>query len=254
MNKITKTFFAFFLFIIIGFNGFSQNEFRVGISMGPIFPLNNFKSADYQNLSSGYSESGYSLNFDGDYYFHRRLAVSARFNFGLTSMNKVAVADWLDVEMTGYLNNNTENNLYSIDYWQFSSPLLGLKYNYPIVVNKFYFEIAAFSGLSIVQTPNQNLKIIDEVNKQAVYAENINSKTITAPLMFDGGFRYVANNNIQFKLQASYFQTKSEYEHINYIVKENSVEVSEELHRSKIIVPIQTLNFSIGIIYNLSEF
>lgn len=251
MNKIKKNLLAIFLFIIIGFNGFTQNEFRVGISMGSVYPLNNFKSADYQKLSSGYSKSGYSLNFDGDYYFHRRLAISARFNFGLTSMNKVAVADWLDAEMINYLSENIENNLYSIDYWQFSSPMLGLKYNYPIVMNKFYVEIAGFSGLSIVNTPNQNLKIIDEVNKQAIYSENISSKTLSVPLMFDGGFRYVANKNIQLKLQASYFQTKAKYEHINYIVKENSTE-PEELQRSNIEIPIKTLNFSIGIIYNLS--
>lgn len=238
------------IFTVASVKTFAQENFKVGISMGQVLPLNEFKNNNYKNMPAGFSQSGFTLNFDGDYYFIHRLAVSARFNFGLSSMDKVAVADWLDHQMADYLNSNAENNLYSVDYWQWSAPLLGIKYNYPIVVNKFYFEVAGFSGLSIVQTPNQNLKIIDDVNKQDIYSENVESKTISLPLMFDGSFRYMATKNIQLKLQTSYFQTKASYEHVNYIVKENSIQ-PEELQRATIDVPLKTLSVSLGIIYNL---
>ena len=250
MKKFTIIAVLLFISIVFPLENYAQDNFKVGISMGTVLPLSQFKSNDYNSMPAGFSQSGFSLSFDGDYYFINRLAVSARFNFGLSSIDKATVADWLDNQVTDYLSDNTDNNLYSVDYWQWSAPMLGLKYNYPIVINKLYLDVAGFSGLSIVQTPNQNLKIIDDENKQAIYSENVESKTLSLPLMFDGGIRYIATDNIQVKLMASYFQSKISYDHVNYIVKENSTD-SELLHRETYKLPLQTLSFSIGIIYNL---
>ena len=230
---------------------FAQSKFKVGISMGPVIPLNEFKSSDYNTMPVGFSQSGFSLSFDGDYYFIHRLALSARFNFGLTSMDKVSVANWLDTQMSEYLSDNADNNLYSIDYWQWSAPMIGLKFNYPIVINKLYFDLDGYSGLSIVQIPNQNLKIIDEKNKQAIYSENVESKSYAVPVMFDGGFRFMATKQVQFKLFASYFQSKSSFQHVDYIVKEGSSDVWQELGKSDYNLPLKTVSFNIGIIYNL---
>lgn len=250
MKKFTFVAILLFVFSILPLVNNAQDNFKVGISMGPVFPLNQFKSNDYSAMPVGFSQSGFSLSFDGDYYFIHRLAVSARFNFGLSSMDKVAVDDWLDHQMTGYLSANTDNNLYSVDYWQWSAPLIGLKYNYPIVINKLYVDVAGFTGLSIVQTPNQNLKIIDEDNKRAIFSENVDSKTTALPFMFDGGLRYVATNNIQVKFMASYFQSKANFDHVNYIMKENATE-PDLLQTKSYNLPVQTLSFNIGIIYNL---
>ncbi|MFA9390630.1 MAG: hypothetical protein ACERKD_12530 [Prolixibacteraceae bacterium] len=249
--KKTLTIFTVILFLLISAKTNAQGDFRVGISMGSVIPVHEFKNNDYKNLPAGFAQSGFNLSFDGDYYFINRMAVSARFNFGMSSMDKVAVSDWLDNQMADYLNSELDKNLYSIDYWQWSAPMLGLKYNYPLVLNKLYLEVAGFSGLSIVQTPSQNLKIIDTENKQSIYSENIAGKSLSVPFMFDAGFRYLAADNIQLKLQAGYFQTQVSYEHVNYIVKDEANEIWKELKRNQQKVPLKTLTLSIGIIYKL---
>jgi hypothetical protein len=250
-----KKIFIISLVIVFAFlfsnNIIAQDKFHVGISMGQSTPISDFKSTEDIYQKSGYSETGFVLIFDGDYYLHNRFAVSARFNFGLTSMNESEVSNWLDSEMFDYLNENTDNNLYSIDYWQWSSPMLGIKYNYPIFINKLYIETAAFSGISIVPIPNQNLKIIDDINKQAIYSENISTNSISIPIMVDAAFRYKLNEELQIKITASYFQTNVKYDHFNYIVNENSNKIDEELKKTPVELPIQTLNFSIGLIYKL---
>lgn len=233
--------------------GRTQENFRAGISMGTLFPIQEFKSTNQDNLNAGFSENGFSLKFDGDYYLHNRLAVTARFNFGMSSMNKSAVGNWLDSEMFDYLNDQQEDNKYSIDYWQWSAPMLGLKYNYPIVINKVYIETGAFSGISIIRTPDQNLKIVDETNEQVIYSENIQSTSINVPLMLDAGIRIILNDRIELELKSSYFQSKADYEHVDYIVKDNSREVSEEISRKTIEVPVKSINLNIGLTYRLQK-
>lgn len=231
----------------------SQNGFKVGISMGPVYPIGEFKNADYQSLPAGFSQSGFNMSFDGDYYLIHRLAISARFNFGLSSMDKVSVADWLDAELSEYLSTNASNNLYSIDYWQWTAPMLGLKFNYPILINKLYVEAAAFSGLSIIHTPDQNLTIKDEENEYSVYSENIESTSYSIPIMVDFGLRYYASKNIHLKIYTSYFQSEANYERVNYIVKDNSTEVWKELGASKITLPIKTMSINLGIVYSINN-
>lgn len=254
MNKsilyTTATFLIIILFSIISF---AQEKFKVGISMGNVTPLGEFGSIDFPNSNSGFSESGFTLNFDGDYKLHNRVSLSARINFGMTSMNTTEVVNWLESEMFDYLNEDKEFNRYSIDYWQWSSPMIGAKYNYPIVVNKLYFETGVFTGISIIQTPDQNLAILDETSKKEYFSENIKTTPVSIPIMADAGFRYVLNENMQIEIKSSYFQTKANYEHVNYVSNVESSVVSEELKRQEMSVPIKTLNVSVGIIYTIGN-
>ncbi|MBN2807037.1 MAG: hypothetical protein JXR22_10300 [Prolixibacteraceae bacterium] len=240
--------------LVLALTSEAQSDFRVGISMSHVTPLSTFSSANIMDLESGFAESGYSLNFDGDYFIHRRLAVSARFHFGLTSMNKPAVSDWLEYQMTDYLSADSANNLYSVDYWQWSSPMMGIKLNYPIVINKLYVDVAAFSGLSIVKTPVQSMKIIDEVNEQVIFSENIAANHVSVPVMAEAGIRWIASDRIQLKVHAAFFQTGTKREHVSYIVKDKTNEVSEEIGRNTITTPIQTINLGLGLIYYLKQY
>lgn len=233
---------------------YAQSDFRVGISMGHVNALASFGSSDHLLSESGFARNGFSLNFDGDYFLHRRIAVSARFHFGMVSMDKAAVAKWLEHQMSAYLSAKDENNLYNVDYWQWSSPMLGIKLNYPIIINKLYVDVAAFSGLSIIKTPVQNMKIIDDANEQVIYSENIPANHLSAPLMAEAGLRLLAGDRIQLKLTSAYFQTGSKREHVSYIVKDATKEVSEEISRNTYQTPIKTFNVGLGLIYFLKEY
>lgn len=229
---------------------FSQNDFKVGLYMGSVQSLGEYKSINNDDLNAGFAQSGFCLNFDGDYFISHRFAFSARFHFSLSAFNDAEVAKWLKQEVDEYFIDDTLA-LKSIGYWQWSSPLIGFKYNYPIVINKLYVEAGLFSGLSIIPTPIQSLKIDDIYEKREIYSENISKTDLAVPIMFDIGLRARFNENIQLKIQTSYYYSKTSYQHINYIVNESSPLKPETLSIHDIDVPLKTLSISMGIIYTL---
>ncbi len=249
-KKIFTTAYVLLL-LVVSLISFGQNGFKVGIAMGSVMPLNQFKSTDISSNASGYSENGVSLNFDGDYYIHNRLAMTLRLNFGMTSIDEPSVIKRLESDATGYFSTEKENNTYKISYWQWSSPMLGVKYNYPILINKLYIETGIFTGISLTQIPEQNLTIMDEVNKQMIYSENIGTRSTAVPFMADLALRYALSKQLQLKFSTSYFQTKADYEHFTYTVDKDATEISKEINRYEVSVPLETLNFSIGLIYSL---
>jgi len=249
-NKIATIGF-FVLLTAISLISFGQKGFKVGIAMGSVIPLADFKSTNINSLNSGYAENGFMLNFDGDYFLHNRLAVSARFHFGMTSINEPAYIKRLESDLNGYLSADDEKNIYNINIWQWSAPMVGLKYNFPLVINKLYIEAGAFSGICFTQIPNQSLHIEDEVNQKAIISENIGERSTAIPVMADLALRFIANERMQFKIASSYFQSKADFLHANYIIKYNSTEVETELGNNNYSVPIKNLNLSIGLIYKL---
>ncbi len=235
--------------LILALSTFAKQGFKASISMGPVYPLHQFASMNNENLNAGFAESGFSLNFDGDYYFHNRFAVSGRFHFGMSPINKTETYDWLKQNVGDYFDEDSLKT--TIDYWQWSTPLVGIKLNYPIIMNKFYLEGAIFSGLNISSIPAQSMIISDSEKKQSIRSENIGKVNYSLPLMADAGFRLIFNENIQLKLTASYFQTKHKHRHVTYIMNNETYQVEEELKMQNIEVPIKTLNFSLGLIYTL---
>lgn len=219
--------------------------------MGSVIPLGEFKSTDIGSLNSGYAENGFALNFDGDYFLHNRLAVSARLNFGMTDMNELAFIKKIESELSEYIEPNGENVYSNFSNWQWSAPMLGLKYNYPIVINILYIDAGIFSGISISKIPDQNIHIEDNLNKQTIFSENYGKQSLAIPFMADLGLRFILNQKMQLKLSSGYFQSKVNYSHLNYIVKYNATSIEKELANYAISVPIKNLNFCAGIIYTL---
>jgi hypothetical protein len=227
----------------------AQNPFKVGIEMGTVIPLAEFKSINNTKFNAGMAEQGFCLTFDGDYYLHNRFAISGRMHFGISSIHKRESFDWMKSILGDYFVN--DSLISSSGYWQWSALLVGAKYNYPIVINKLYVETGLFSGLNISPAPTQFLQIIDEANKRDIFSQNLSRTSYTIPLMTDLGFRLVINQNIQLKIKASYYQANTHHQHVSYYVNENSTTVSEEINNFQIEVPIKALNFSVGLIYSL---
>lgn len=248
MKRIIQTLIIISTLLLFSFNSFGQNDFKVSISMGAVIPLNEFKSTDMNSDDAGFSESGFTLNFDGDYYLHHRMAVTARFHFGLSSINESEVYDWLKEEMNDYFINDSLTTT-NIGYWQWSAPMLGVKYNYPIIINKLYIETGLFSGLNISPIPFQSIIIDDPDNERKYYSDNKPGTCISIPVMVDGAFRIVFNDNIQMKLQSSYYQTNIKYKHKNSFQNKNSAVI--DIKEFDINVPIKNISVSLGLIYTL---
>jgi len=231
---------------------FAQSKVKVGISMGPVFPLGNFSSTDNNSLSAGYSETGFNLAIDADYFLHNRFALSAKLYLGTTTINVDAFSSRLNSELASYMDlKNSENKVnYDINYWQWSSPLIGGKYNYPIVINDTYIEIGAYTGVNFTQIPDQTLSYWDSEKSRDIISQNDKDKDISIPLSITCGIRFKIKEKMQLRINADYFYTKANYPHVNYI-KGGNVNERDEISKEVFSVPIQTISTSIGLIYNL---
>lgn len=240
-----------FLFLVVSFSIFGQPDIRVGISMGSVVPLGEFKSSSIESSKSGFSQNGVTLMFDGDYYFQNRMALSMKFHFGMASMNKSMVSKRLDYFVGDSLLNDDQRFLNEIGFWQWSSPMFGFKYNMPLIINKIYIEAGVFSGVCFTQVPNQDLTIIDEVNKLEIYSVNLGDWSSSLPIMTDLSLRYKMGKNIQMKFSAAYFQAEAKYKNSTFVLKDGSVSIDRVIKETNLEVPINTLNYSFSLIYNI---
>jgi hypothetical protein len=226
-----------------------HKPFRVGISMGSVIPIKEFISTDLNSVNSGFSLPGVALNFDGDYYLHNRFALSGRLYFGMSSINEKENINQIKSFLGDYFSEDLSSSF--IGYWRWSAPMLGAKYNFPLIINKLYIETGLFSGLSITPVPTQFMKIIDSENKRDIFSHNLSKNSYSMPLMTDLALRIIFNDSMQMKVQASYFQTGTNHTHLTYYVNENSPTVIEEISTKDFTIPIKVLNFTIGLIYIL---
>ena len=216
--------------------------------MGQVYPLNEFKSINPGSNKAGYAQTGFTLNVDGDYFLHNRFSVSLRIHFGNAPINLSIFKDRLNNELKAYISAN-DTVQYDINYWQWVSPLIGCKYNYPIILNKVYVEAGIFTGVNFIQIPNQNLVFNDKANKQSIISRNIGNSDISLPFALNAGVRFKINESVQLKVNAEYFQTKASFNHKSYISKEGSTE-NTPITEYQFNVPIQTLDASIGLVYS----
>lgn len=250
MQKLNKIFITTFILIVfIGIDSLANKGFKASISMGNGYAIQEFASANNKYYDAGFAESGFTLSFDGDYYFHNRFALSGRFYFGMSSINNEKNIDFLKNHMDSYYNADSVYT--NIKYWQWSSPMIGAKYNYPIIINRLYIETGVFSGITITPIPTQTMIVTNPDNNQTIVSENIDTRSISIPLMFDTAIRLKLNKSIQLKLSASYFRTKTKYQHALYTVQSNTQEFINEIDMLNMQVPVSTINFGIGLVYSL---
>jgi hypothetical protein len=228
----------------------AKKKYHAGISMGSVLPIADFGSNNHNLNSSGFAKPGFTMNFDGDYYIHNRLAVSARFHFGQTTTDNKATYLWLKNVSSGYINENNDSLRTNIGNWYWSSPLAGIKVNYPIILTKIYIEGGIFSGLNISHPSLQQIRIINKTTQKETYSENNTNAIYSMPIMLDAGIRVVINENIQLKVQSSYYRAKSNFKHYIYSISPNGTEI-ENLESFNIEKTIETINLSLGLIYVL---
>jgi hypothetical protein len=234
--------------LIISINLSAQNKFNASVYMGPVIPISDFKNTDHNLTNQGYAETGYTLSFDGDYFLHNRVAVSLRFHFGNSPVNQGKFIERLHSELSEYYSK-TDTVKYDINFWQWATPLLGIKVNYPIVLNKIYIEAGVFSGICFLKIPEQNMFFNDVKNKQYLISQNIEKDQITLPLNFNAGMRFRVNQKVDLRINAEYFMTETSYTHVHFLDIEAGKELVE-IDNYKFNTTIQTINATIGLTYH----
>lgn len=234
---------------LFSFASLAQNPVKVGLTMGTVIPLAEFKSSDNSKLDAGFSNKGFTLNIDADYFLHNRLALSGRFYFGMSDIDDKPAFDW----MKNNLGSNFFEDSINTDYgfWQWSAPMLGAKYNYPIIINKLYIETGVFSGLSINQIPILFIELNNTEAAQKIYSKNITKNVYSMPFMADLSLRLILNDHIQLKIQSSYFQTATKHQHTSFYSNFNTPKINNEIKTVDFKVPIKVINLSAGLVYTL---
>lgn len=232
-------------------NANAQSPIKFGIAMGSTLPIGQFKSNNNMHFDAGFAQQGFTLTFDGDYYLHNRFALTGRFHFGSAPINKNEAYNWASSVLGDYFNN--DSLIFSAGYWQWSAPLIGAKYNYPIIINKFYIEAGIYGGLNISTIPTLYMEIVDSKNKRTIFSQNLSKTNYSAPIMADLALRLEINKQIQFKVQAGYYRSASNHKHVSYYVNENSTSLSEEINNFEHNITIESLSFSAGLIYTLTN-
>ncbi|MDA3880470.1 MAG: hypothetical protein PF436_08785 [Prolixibacteraceae bacterium] len=237
------------IFTFLSVSTKASERFHASMSFGAGFSSGIFKQISPLADDAGYAKSGFTMNVDGDYYLHNRIAVSARLHFGQAAIDKIPAFNWLKTKTSEYspLSDSVRTK---IGYWQWTSPMLGIKANYPLILNKLYLEGGIYSGLSITSNPQHYLRIIDKENQKEVISETTAGKQYSIPLMVDGGLRMKLNSSIHLKLYGSFYQSNSNYEHIIYSNSQNSDNI-QHIGEFDIAKKITTINVYAGIIYVL---
>jgi hypothetical protein len=245
MRRIFITALSTVAFLLIAYSAFPQSKFRADISMGVVSPLGDFKKSDINLATSGYATSGFTLNAEANYSIYKDMALSLRFHFGNAPLDKNKFEAWFDNKLGSYITEPDSVN-YAINFWQWATPLLGIKYSLPIIKNKVFFDGGLFSGVSFNQIPDQGLTFNDTENKKVLVSENTDETTLSASLAATAALRFRISSNVELKIEASYFGTTISYNHASYLVTETDV---VEISTARFEIPVKTIDTTIGLVY-----
>ena len=241
MLKFKLRFFTLILFTILSVLVFAQKAFDITIAMGSVHPLESFQE-------EGFAESGFNLQATVDYPLFGFFSVAGKFVFGNASINEANYRNFLNSQLEDYLPNSYR---YDINNYVWVAPMVGLKYRYPIVMQKLYVEAGIFSGVSFNQTPDLNMSILIEDINRTIVTETLGSYNLSVPLLAELGFRFNSSNNLAFRANVGYSQSTTKYDREIRSVNTDTGITDEILDNLSYIVPIKNIITSVGIIYRL---
>lgn len=247
MNK----YITILIIIVLAIIPFSKTfaQVNVDISMGTSVPIGAFADNDNASNKAGFAKPGFTMNIDGNYFLNGRLSISGRVTMGNLTIDEDAFYGKLRDEVISYLPDSAADMNFNAGSWLWISPMVGFKYNYPIVSNRTWFEAGIFTGVNFIYIPDHSLMVDDVAGKQYVIAENTKQTDISIPVMIDAGIKTQINKNMCFNVKVSYFQSKAEFEHKSYLRKYGESEIHKEIHSTDYAVPVKTLQFSVGLTY-----
>jgi len=248
MNKLYQLIFLS-VFALCFTQVSAQSPFRASVSMGLSKPLKPFSNIEMTSPDAGFARQGFVLNVDGDYFLHKRFALSGRLLVSTHPIDESAYNTKLDKEVEAYKPDSARNIIYNAGNWLWISPLIGAKYNYPLVLNRAWIEGGVFTGIQFTSVPDQYLMVDDEVKKRMVISENLERSDISFPLVIEGGLRVKINELTQLNMKLSYYRSKAKYTHVSYLSDYNGIQIGERIKETRQEIPIQNLQFAVGLTY-----
>lgn len=231
----------------------AKNPVRATISMGTSTPLKPFSSRDFSDSHAGFANQGFVVNVDGDFFLNNRFALTGRMHLNNNPIDQASYFTKLDHDVLSYMPDSSKNAFYNEGNWLWIAPMAGIKYNYPLILNKAWVEVGLFSGVQFSKIPDQNMVVEDEVTKERIITKNLERSDIVFPLAIEGGLRMNINRLTQLSLKAAYYHSKVDYTHVSYKVDANGAQVGETINQVNQSVQTNSLQFTLGLSYRLNE-
>ncbi len=240
IKQVIKSIFVIALFFSsVQLN--AQKEIDLTISMGSVHPISSF-------TEQGYAQSGFNLQITANYPLFDLFSLSGKFMFANAGLDHVKYQGHLNSTYPDFMSDVVR---YDINNWLWAAPMIGLKYRYPIVIQKFYITAAAYSGMSYHQTPDLNSTAINEETNRNFIIETTSDYNLSIPVYGEIGALFKANNNISFSVAIGYFNSSTQYDQNAYTINSTSGIIDEIVSESEITIPIKALQTSFGLVYKL---
>jgi len=242
MRRITWIGICILCLVSLSVSG--QQNFA-SISFGASLPLGDYP--EMGDLSAnGYAKAGGTIKFDGAYFPGSYLGIGGSFSFG----SNYAEQDSLVQDMVAYVEENASSIIeipddaeiiYGSGFWNYISLFIGPHFSIR-ASQKIYLDFRGLAGLTVLRTPDQDLRInFDETSIHTRASNNNLAFGFTA----GGGIRINLNSDLALKLSADYFQTKAKFVY-NFDIFQG---VAEDVPPLEAEFYVQTVELTIGLAY-----
>ena len=169
--------------------GQSVNRQYVGLSIGPSFPISDFKNSDIADSTSGFAKTGIAVSFDYAYRFTHNFGMQLIINYSGNSIDDGSYQNQLEKLHPEY-NVSVE----STDNWTSGGFFLGPYLRFPLT-SKLTWDIRALGGYFGSYSPRVLLRTsrVDDPNDtKEYYIERARANNFG--FMLGTGLKYKVNS------------------------------------------------------------
>ncbi len=170
---------------------FAQNSSRqmIGLSVGPSFPLQDFKKAALDDSTSGFAKTGVSLEFNYTYRVTHNFGIQLLINYSSNKMDNIKYKNALESAHPDY-----GVSVESTKNWSSGGLFIGPYLRFPLT-SKLSWDIRALGGYFGAYSPSITIRTTkkDDLNVKGEYYVNT-TRANNFAYMVGTGFKYKVNS------------------------------------------------------------
>lgn len=236
------------LIFLISFNGFSQNESFLGLSLGAALPQGVYAEKEFGLEGAGYATPGFLFTFDGAIFPDDYLGIGATVTYGSNSPDSEQYkADLFNDIFQRYpeLEEFQDNIYFDFGSWRFLNFHVGPAFT--AHAGSFNFDFRVLAGLSLAWAPEQLIQA--DWGQDQSFSRKVEDKAIpTLGFTAGAGIRYGFKGGYVIRLIGEYTNCKPTME----ITEDVLADIAEgnEITTTNVDMPIKNILVGIGIAYN----
>ncbi len=155
------------IFLVTSISIFSQESSKniLGMSMGISVPINSFAKASCEDCNSTCVKNGIMLSFDDVYFITHYIGVTAVASFSQNGVNADSIEYNVTHRVSNLLSNidnsfifpDEDNYIINLGTWTHANIMAGTILSFP--VKSICFDFRALAGLSVISSPDKELKL-----------------------------------------------------------------------------------------------